>query len=449
MQKGSLDFKNLSVSNLFFKQLFPTLLGMVSSALFTVIDGIFVGHGVGSDGIAAVNITVPLVMILTGIGLMFGMGGGVLASINTSRGKYKAANINVTQSTIAVVAVSTVLSVLIILFPRWFSSLLGADDYLMEYAVEYMVWMVVGFPATALMVSLLFFTRQTSPRFGMWSIVTATILNIGLDYLFIFIFRWGLTGAALATTIGEIVGAVLLLLYLSRKRVAVRFAKLKINAKSFHSMLCNQWSMIKLGASTCLSEITIAVMALSGNIVFMSYMGTDGVAAFSIICYLFPIIFMVFNSIVQSAQPIISYNYGDGNIARSNKALSLALWSAIIFGTFITLIFGVFSEGIISLFVPDETSKVFEYGKFGLPLFAIDYLFFGINVITIGYYASIERVKRSLGLTILRGVLPVVYFYIMPRFFGDTGVWISVAAGDLTTTLVIVALLIKDRLQKK
>ena len=115
MQRDNLDFKNMSVSKLFTKQLFPTLLGMVSSALFTVVDGIFVGRGIGSDAIAAVNIAAPIFMIAAGLGLMFGMGGGILASINLSRGKLVVANINVTQSIVMLTIVSIIMGVIPIL----------------------------------------------------------------------------------------------------------------------------------------------------------------------------------------------------------------------------------------------------------------------------------------------------------------------------------------------
>ena len=112
MQRDNLDFKNMSVSKLFTKQLFPTLLGMVSSALFTVVDGIFVGRGIGSDAIAAVNIAAPIFMIAAGLGLMFGMGGGILASINLSRGKLVVVNINVTQSIVMLTIVSIIMGIL-------------------------------------------------------------------------------------------------------------------------------------------------------------------------------------------------------------------------------------------------------------------------------------------------------------------------------------------------
>lgn len=445
MQRDSLDFKNMGVGKLFTKQLFPTLLGMVSSALFTVVDGIFVGRGIGSDAMAAVNITAPLAMISAGVGLMFGMGGGILASINLSRGKNKVANINVTQATVALILVSTAMALLLILFPYQAAALFGSNDYLMELAVEYMFWFSISLPFTVLVVALPFFVRQTNPNVVMWAMVLATIINIVLDYVFIFVCKWGLFGAAVATDIGEAFGAFVLLGYLFRPSVSVRFARLKMSLKSIRLTLRNTWYMVKLGISSCLSEITLAVMMITGNYVFMHYLGADGVAAYSIICYLFPIIFMVFNAMVQSAQPIISYNYGCGQMARSDKALRMSVLSAISFAFVITVTFMTFANGIVSLFIPDHASDAWRYAVEGLPLFAIDYLFFGINVISIGYYTSIEKIRRSIALTLLRGILPVVFFFTMPIVFGVKGIWLAVMVGDAVITIIIVFLYLKSK----
>ncbi len=138
--------------------------------------------------------------------------------------------------------------------------------------------------------------------------LAATIVNIILDYLFIFVFKWGLFSAAIATDIGEFVGAAIMLIYLfGRSRlVTVKFVWLKMSIKSLLLTLRNVGYMVKLGFSVFISEITLLVMIIAGNYVFMDYLGADGVAAYSVICYLFPIIFMVFNATVQSAQPIIS-----------------------------------------------------------------------------------------------------------------------------------------------
>ena len=447
MQRDSLDFKSMSVGKLFTKLLVPTIMGMAASALFTVVDGIFVGNGIGSDAMAAVNISAPIFMIITGVGLMFGMGGGILTSINLSQGKKKVANINFTQSVIALVFISLVMTLLLTIFPHKIATLFGSDEYLMDMVVEYLFWFSISLPFTVLVVALPFFIRLTNPKISMWAMLAATVVNIILDYLFIFVFKWGLFGAAIATDIGEFVGAAIMIIYLFRHSIAIRFVWLKLSVKSLLLTLRNVGYMIKLGFSVFLSEITISVMIISGNYVFMDYMGADGVAAYSVICYLFPIIFMVFNATVQSAQPIISYNYGCGQMKRSDNALRLSMLFTLAFAFSIMLLFICFTRSIVTLFIPDTASAAWGYAVAGLPLFATDYLFFGINIIIIGYYTSIERLRRAISLTVLRGILPVVFFFTLPLLLDVNGIWLAVAAGDITTTVVIVILLIVDKVR--
>lgn len=448
MQRDSLDFKSMSVEKLFTKLLVPTIMGMAASALFTVVDGIFVGNGIGSDAMAAVNISAPIFMIISGVGLMFGMGGGILTSINLSQGKKKVANINFTQSVIALVFISLVMTLLLTIFPHKIATLFGSDEYLMDMVVEYLFWFSISLPFTVLVVALPFFIRLTNPKISMWAMLAATVVNIILDYLFIFVFKWGLFGAAIATDIGEFVGAAIMIIYLFRHSIAIRFVWLKLSVKSLLLTLRNVGYMIKLGFSVFLSEITISVMIISGNYVFMDYMGADGVAAYSVICYLFPIIFMVFNATVQSAQPIISYNYGCGQMKRSDNALRLSMLFTLAFAFSIMLLFICFTRSIVTLFIPDTASAAWGYAVAGLPLFATDYLFFGINIIIIGYYTSIERLRRAISLTVLRGILPVVFFFTLPLLLDVNGIWLAVAAGDITTTVVIVILLIVDKVRK-
>lgn len=448
MQRDSLDFKSMSVGKLFTKLLVPTIMGMAASALFTVVDGIFVGNGIGSDAMAAVNISAPIFMIITGVGLMFGMGGGILTSINLSQGKKKVANINFTQSVIALVFISLVMTLLLTIFPHKIATLFGSDEYLMDMVVEYLFWFSISLPFTVLVVALPFFIRLTNPKISMWAMLAATVVNIILDYLFIFVFKWGLFGAAIATDIGEFVGAAIMIIYLFRHSIAIRFVWLKLSVKSLLLTLRNVGYMIKLGFSVFLSEITISVMIISGNYVFMDYMGADGVAAYSVICDLFPIIFMVFNATVQSAQPIISYNYGCGQMKRSDNALRLSMLFTLAFAFSIMLLFICFTRSIVTLFIPDTASAAWGYAVAGLPLFATDYLFFGINIIIIGYYTSIERLRRAISLTVLRGILPVVFFFTLPLLLDVNGIWLAVAAGDITTTVVIVILLIVDKVRK-
>ena len=289
--RDSIDFKNMDIAALFRKLLLPTVLGMIFSALFVITDGIFVGKGIGSDALAAVNIVAPLWLFSTGIGLMFGVGASVVASIHLSHNKPKTARINITQSIVVSSLLLMCTSTLFCLFAPQVVHLLGSSERLKPLAVEYMCWFVPFSAFTALLNSGMFFLRlDGSPNFAMFCNIVASVLNIILDYLFIFPFGWGMFGAAFASAIGTTVGALMIIIYLSRRNCALRFYPVKFSRNSMKLMKRNVGYMCRLGSSAFLCEVAIACMMFVGNLVFIHYLKEDGVAAFSIACYFFPII---------------------------------------------------------------------------------------------------------------------------------------------------------------
>lgn len=434
-----LDFRNDSVGRLFGRQLIPALLGMLAAALYVVVDGIFVGRGVGSDAIAAVNINNPLMTFVSGLGLMFGMGGGVMASFNLARGQKRAANRNLTQTVIVTTIVSTALTFVLCMLPRQFGYLLGADDRLIDGVSEYMFWYALCFPFMVMMTVLPFFIRLSNPKVPMWSLTVGAVLNVILDYTFIFILDWGLFGAAIATGIGQAVGAIIMLFYIFRPDYAVMMMKPKLKWRAIRFTARAVPHMVNLGFSVFLGEITLSIMGVAGNYAFMNHMGADGVAAYSIVCYVFPVILMIFNATVQSAQPIVSYNYGCGQPSRSRRALKYALGFSALISVAMSLAFYFGSEALTTLFIPNQTNPAWQLAAEGLPWYAADFLFFGFNTIIIGYYMSLEYLTRANLLTVVRGLLPVIFFFSLPIMMGEHGLWIAVPAADLCTCCLILA----------
>ena len=434
---NDLDFKRASVRSLFFKQLFPALLGMMASALYVVVDGIFVGQGVGSDGIAAVNINNPLMTLVSGLGLMFGMGGGVITALHLARGQRQAANRTLTQTLIATFVFTSILTVMLCVFHDQVGFALGADERLIGKVGEYLFWYALCFPFMVMMTVLPFFIRLSNPIVPMWALSIGALLNVVLDYVFIFVFDWGLRGAAIATDIGQVIGALIMFGYLLRGGNAVELIHPKVSLRILWHVMTELRYMVCLGFSVFLGEITVSIMGIAGNYAFMHYMGADGVAAYSIVCYVFPVIFMLFNATVQSIQPIVSYNYGCGQIQRSVEALRLALKFSVGVSLAMALMFWWSNRTLVTLFIPDMGHPAWTLAVEGLPYFAFDFLFFGINTIVIGYYMSLERLKMASYLTLIRGLLPVMLFFVLPLWMGDRGLWLAVAVADFATTLVI------------
>ena len=413
--KDSIDFGKMDVSKLFVKLLIPTVMGMVFSAIFIITDGIFVGKGIGSDALAAVNITAPLFLINTGVALMFGIGASVVASIHLSHGKIKVARINVTQAVVVSSLLLILYALLIMLNVEKVALLLGSSERLLPLAVEYMNWFIPFLVFSALLSSGMFFVRlDGSPNYAMYCNIIPAVINIVLDYVFIFEFGWGMFGAALATSLGYIIGAAMILVYLIDRKHVIHMVRVKLSRKSLMLTARN---------------VGYITMMFVGNYVFMHYTGEDGVAAYSIACYFFPIIFMVYNAIAQSAQPILSYNFGQGNSSRVNRA------------------FRLFSPQIVSMFI-DPAYPAYNIAESGLPLFASGFIFFGINMVSIGYFQSVERDRPAMAVTLLRGyILILACFWIMPKLLGVPGIWLSVPAAEFVTFLFVITIYCRRKRQ--
>lgn len=448
--RENIDFGKMDISRLFRRILIPTILGMVFSAVFVITDGIFVGKGIGSDALAAVNITAPLFLITTGIGLMFGVGASVVASIHLSRGRIKTANLYITQALAFASLLIIALSLICCLFLEPVGKLLGSSERLLPDVMEYMKWYVPYLVFYLLLNAGMFFIRlDGSPNYAMMCNAVAAITNTVLDYIFIFIFGWGLMGAAFATSLGTTVGGVMTLLYLTRFSHQLKLCRIHSSRESIQIMFRNILYMIKLGSSAFISEASIACMMFLGNYVFIRYLGEDGVAAFSIACYFFPIIFMVYNAIAQSGQPIISYNFGIRNKERIKRTVRIMIQTALGCGICFFIITAIFSRQIVSLFIA-ESYAANHIASSGLPYFAAGFIFFAINMVGIGYYQSIEKAQRATLITLLRGIVfMLIGFFILPHFWGVKGIWLAVPLAELLTLLFIGGLYFKDRTTAK
>ena len=207
--------------------------------------------------------------------------------------------------------------------------------------------------------------------------------------------------------------------------------------------------MCRLGLSTFLCEGAIATMMFAGNYVFIRYLGEDGVAAFSIACYFFPIIFMVYNAIGQSAQPILSYNFGAGNDARVRKAFRLALMTALTAGLGFFGVTALFSREIVAMFI-DSACPAYDIAVRGLPLFASGFVFFAVNIVAISYFQSVERARPAMLVTLLRGfVFMVLCFFGLPLLLDVEGIWLAVPLAEVLTFGVVMAIYYRTRLKSR
>lgn len=440
LTRDKIDFGDGKIGPLFRALFFPTLIGMIFNSALTLIDGIFVGQGVGANGIAAVNIVAPIFMVSTGLGLMFGIGSSVIASIRLSEGNVKAARIILTQAMIVGLVLMGIITMLCMFFPKQSVDILGSSPVLEDLGISYLWWLAPGLMFLYMeCVGMMLIRLDGSPKYAMCVQIVAAVVNIILDWVMIFPLGMGLMGAAFATSIACSVGGIMVLIYFVRFSDKLKFYRLKSSVTSILLTLRNTWYMTKIGFATFLTELAMSIMMLTGNYMFISMLGEAGVAAFAIACYLFPLVFSISNAVAQSAQPIISYNYGAKNFGRVHQALRVSLFTAIICGVIITLSLWVGAGGVTRLFLsPDETA--YGLAVNGLPLFAVCSIFFAINIAFIGYYQSIEKALVSTSYTLLRGVILLVpSFILLPRLIGVPGLWLAIPMAEFLTCIVISA----------
>ena len=252
MKQKTIEWGTEKISVLFGQVFFPTLLGMLGVSAVTTIDGIFIGHGVGSDGIAAVNICVPLLMVLTGFGLMVGMGSSITASLCLSRGRARMARVNVTQALLFVTAVALPLVGAVMLFPEGTAYWLGSSERLLPMVVDYLVWFAPSMLFTLWTAVAMFALRlDGAPKLAMWCSLLAAFVNVVLDWLFIFPFGWGVRGAAFATSISCLTGTCIAAGYLTFRARHLRLCRLRFGKKAFAFFGRNIGSQCRLGFRRC------------------------------------------------------------------------------------------------------------------------------------------------------------------------------------------------------
>ena len=408
LKRDSIDFGKAKIEPLFRSIFFPTLLSMVFASLFTVADGIFVGQGVGSDALAAINIVAPLFLMTTGISLMF--------------------------------------AALVYVFRVPFLRLMGCSDALMPLALEYLLFILPGcIFIISQMVGTFVIRLDGSPKYAASLEIIPGILNIFLDWLFVFPLQMGIAGSALASTLCCAVASGMVVWYMLFRTQTLHIRRLKLSLTSAYLTTRNIWYMARSGFSSMLGELAMSMILLAGNYVFIMELGEDGVAAFSVACYLYPIVFMVNNAVAQSAQPIISFNYGAGNDSRVREAFRLSLRTATICGLLATAVLTLGAKPLIGLFLHAGT-RPYEIATAGLPLFAASAIFFALNVAIIGYYQSIEQNTRATVYMLLRGLIFLIpAFILMPMLLLPQGMWLAVPASECLT-LVVILLTRKKRL---
>ena len=273
-ERDSIDFGKTRIEPLFNSIFYPTLLSMVFASLFTVADGIFVGQGVGSNALAAINIVSPLFLITTGLALMFGVGVSVVASIHLSQNNNKAANINITQAFDVATLLMIIIAIAVFLFRIPFLRLLGSSETLLPLCQAYLLAILPGCICIVIQMIGTFVIRlDGSPKFAASLEIFPGLLNIFLDWLFVFPMQMGIAGSGIASSISCAAAAGMVVWYMFFRAKTVRLFRLKLSRTSLYLTARNVGYMARSGFSSMLGELAMSMMLLTGNCVFMRALG--------------------------------------------------------------------------------------------------------------------------------------------------------------------------------
>ncbi|TXL57821.1 MATE family efflux transporter [Cerasibacillus terrae] len=415
----------------FFQYLLPTLLGMMLMSVNIVIDGIFVGNGIGPVALASVNIAVPVFSIIISITLLIGIGGGTLYSMAMGEGDEEKAKKIFSLSFILVTIITLLVSIIGLLNMDGIASFFGANEETLPYVKDYMYILFLFSLIIAWETCLSIFVRNDgAPQLAMIALIVSAILNIGLNYWMIFILKLEVTGAALATVLATALGLLVLVIHFFRKGSSLKFAPITFNKRAIKQIG-------SIGFPSFLSEIGMGVFVIGYNIAMAHYVGTNGLAAFSVINYLHTFMFLAFIGIGSSIQPMISYYYGAKKFQMIKETVKIAEVSGIILGVLFIIIGYLGADYLVQIFGV-ASDVIAELATSGMKLFFLGYLFMGINFIYMTYYQSIGYARPSIMITIFRGFILLIFMLlVLPLLFGVNGIWLALPVAEAIVAVVL------------
>ncbi|MCY6484165.1 MATE family efflux transporter [Clostridium aestuarii] len=417
----------------FIKYAVPSVIGMMVSALYIVVDGIFVGRGVGTSALASVNVALPLITLMIAATMMITMGGASVMSIKFGENKHEEGNNIFLQSIFLIVVISAVLSIIGMLFPEQLARMLGATDELLKGTADYLYYyLIFGIGFSGSLALSAFVRNDGNPNLAMLSLIVGALTNIALDYVFIFILHWGISGAAIASGLGQLSSVILLLTHFVREKGVL---KLYVPKLKKHELI----RILKTGTPEFIVQLSPAVTIFAFNQVVIRRLGEIGMAGYSIIGYISTVLLALFIGVSQGVQPLLSYNYGKRDYEKVNKVFKMGVKTNFVASLVIYGIILIFGQKIISIFNGNETLIKLTYDA--MTIYVFSFIIASINIVNVTYYQSTERSKIANIISISRGmVFTIISLIVLPHVIGNIGIWISIILAEICTLLLILYL---------
>ena len=419
---------------------FPTIVMMIFTSIYSVVDGIFVSNFVGKTAFAAVNLIMPFLIFTGTIGFMLGTGGSALVAKTLGEGDKNRANKYFSMTVYAGIAGGVILAVLGIVFARPVAFLLGADNEMLDYCTLYARIILVALPAFVLQnIFQSFLVTAEKPKLGLFLTVLAGVTNMVLDLLFVGIFKWGITGAAVATGISQTVGGVIPLVYFLRPNSsALSLVRTKINSRTLLRVCVN-------GSSEMLSNISLSVVNMLYNYQLMRLAGENGVAAYGAIMYINFIFVGVYFGYAVGAAPIIGYHYGAQNHDEMKSLFKKSVVLLTVWGVLMTVLAVLLAPPLSGIFVGYD-AELFALTNRGFKIYALSFLLMGYNIFASAFFTALNNGAVSAAISFLRTlVFQIVPVMTLPLLFGSDGIWFSVVAAEIMSIVVSVFFVARNR----
>lgn len=410
----------------FSKYVSLNVLGMIGLSCYILADTFFVSKALGATGIAALNLSISVFSIINGVGLMLGIGGATRYSILQSQQETKRAN-DVFTTSIKMGLIIGLIFLLIGLFASDdIARLLGANYTTFPLTKTYLMTILCFAPFFILNNILVAFIRNDhNPKLAMIAMLSGSIANIFLDYIFMFPLGMGMFGAAFATSLAPIIGIAVSSIHFIKGKNSLLFTRCKIT-------LSRMVDIAVLGLSAFVNEISSAITLITFNLVILRLEGNLGVASYGIIANLALIGIAIFNGIAQGIQPLVSKGYGQRNVYLLKKVIKTALITSLTIATIIYVITFAYSDGIIGIFNSEGSVEIARMAKIGLRIYFIGFFFAGTNIIVAMYLSATESAKDAFLISIARGcVIIVPMVLLLSKIWDMTGIWLAFVVTEI------------------
>ncbi len=436
--KKLFELSTVSVGRLLWKYSLPAVVGMLVMALYNVVDRIFIGQWVGPDAIAGLAVTFPVMNLTTAIGVLIGVGASARVSIVLGAGRPDRAQEMLGNA----LSLTIINGIIYIGFFMYFIDplllLFGASQATLPYAREYMLVILPGCLLTNLTFGLNNIMRASGyPGRAMVTMMIGAVVNVGLDPLFIYVFEWGIGGAALATDIAMLVSAIFVLAHFMRRDSTLRFTR-GIYRLRWRTVV----AIISIGAAPAVVNAASCIVNAIANNSLLRYGDDRDIGAVGIMVTFTSLLVTVVLGICQGMQPIVGYNYGAGRLDRLRRTYFLAVLAATSLTTF---------GAVMGVFFPAEIGRVFTTDPAliaatdrALSTCLLVFPVVGFQIVSTSFFQSIGNATESIVVGLLRQVIFLIpLLLILPRYFEVDGVWMSFPVSDAVATIVTAVLIVK------